>query len=183
MNKNLTADEQKRLDELVDYFSFKTPEEELRFGLRFYHSTACVALEELHQAIGMLHTVSDRLSNFVPGIDPPDAPARILKETIDILIEAAGGLHDMREVIVTDSEIADIIGLYENNASTDRGSGDEQTTIKHVLSDEYKAILKKDAERRMAESNQDICTPEDITNWCWHHNAGHWPDGTPITDD
>lgn len=56
-------------------------------------------------------------------------------------------------------------------------------------SDKYKAILECDAHKRM----QEYCLKEyDIdsfphfalfVDWCWRHNAGHWPDGTLIGDD
>ena len=54
----------------------------------------------------------------------------------------------------------------------------------HVLSERYKDILKKDAERRMKEDGlKDTCDVEALVTWCWENNAGHWSDGTPITDD
>lgn len=52
-----------------------------------------------------------------------------------------------------------------------------------VLSDEFKAILEEDARRRMEEDDYDIQDTSDFVNWCWARNAGHWTDGTPITDD
>lgn len=74
-------------------------------------------------------------------------------------------------------------------ANNDPNSADfQRRAVDYVLSDDYKAILKKDAERRMKESDypteyQDIWTIPDFIGWCWKYNAGHWPDGTPITDD
>jgi len=73
--------------------------------------------------------------------------------------------------------------------NNDPNSADfQRRAVDYVLSDDYKAILKRDAERRMKESDypteyQDIWTIPDFIGWCWKYNAGHWPDGTPITDD
>ena len=48
----------------------------------------------------------------------------------------------------------------------------------------YKEILKDDAEVRMKQSfDRREISVESFVSWCWEHNAGHWPDGTPICDD
>ena len=70
------------------------------------------------------------------------------------------------------------------------GDTDEQCDD-DTRSDKYKTILRNDAYRRLREyclnksnlSTLDFIDYEEFVNWCWEHNAGHWPDGTPICDD
>ena len=48
----------------------------------------------------------------------------------------------------------------------------------------YKYILMDDAETRIRQRfDKSVISVRDFVEWCWTNNAGHWPDGTPITDD
>lgn len=70
------------------------------------------------------------------------------------------------------------------------GDTDEQCDD-DTRSDKYKTILLHDANKRMREyclnksnyGRSDFIDYEEFVNWCWKHNAGHWPDGTLICDD
>ncbi len=60
----------------------------------------------------------------------------------------------------------------------------QEYVYKTVLTDEYKEILKRDAQYRMVMDDS-LVDPSigEFVSWCWEKNAGHWLDGTPITDD
>ena len=59
----------------------------------------------------------------------------------------------------------------------------KELACNYVLTDKYRAILEEDANNRMMDDSVQPSNVGAYVNWCWRKNAGHWADGTPITDD
>lgn len=94
-----------------------------------------------------------------------------------------GGDSELETVITGLEFIVDVLKKNRVNKVNDFLCDDD------TRSDKYKAILERDANKRMQEyclQEYDIDSFPHISlfvDWCWRHNAGHWPDGTPIGDD
>jgi len=114
-----------------------------------------------------------------------------------------GGDCELDTIIDALEFIVDVL-RYRTKVSADVYLDESQDEVEHldaiidaaasiILDDDYRAILKRDAEKRMQEDGLYVRLPyqkypekvpiEKYIAWCWKHNAGHWPDGMPITDD